>query len=114
MKFGKAPSGCAMPQRRLSPIFGNQATNVARAAEGIQEILGDFQDSVVTRETLLVLAGQAAAGPGNGFNYGRLHALGAAARQRSPLAVLRCVATVQAETPALDLATASERRERPL
>jgi len=58
-----------------APIFGTQATNVARAAEGIQEILGDFQDSVVTRETLLVLAGQAAAGPGAGFTFGRLHAL---------------------------------------
>ena len=33
-----------------SPIFGKQATVLARAAEGIQEILGDFQDSVVTRK----------------------------------------------------------------
>ncbi len=58
-----------------SPIFGKQATALARAAEGIQEILGDFQDSVVTRETLLALAEQSAAGEGNGFSYGRLHAL---------------------------------------
>ncbi|WP_091559783.1 CYTH and CHAD domain-containing protein [Arthrobacter sp. ok362] len=58
-----------------SPIFGKQSTALARAAEDIQEILGDFQDSVVTRETLLTLAAQSAAGRGNGFSYGRLHAL---------------------------------------
>ncbi|MFF2243690.1 CHAD domain-containing protein [Arthrobacter sp. NPDC058130] len=58
-----------------SPIFGKQATALARAAEDIQEVLGDFQDSVVTRETLLVLAAHAEAGPGSGFTYGRLHAM---------------------------------------
>jgi CHAD domain-containing protein len=58
-----------------SPIFGTQATALARAAEEIQEILGDFQDSVVTRETLLTLAAQSTAGGGAGFSYGRLHAL---------------------------------------
>jgi CHAD domain-containing protein len=58
-----------------SPIFGKQATALARVAEGIQEILGDFQDSVVTRDTLLALAAQSAAGQGTGFSYGRLHAL---------------------------------------
>ena len=58
-----------------SPIFGKQATALARAAEGIQEILGDFQDSVVTRQTLLTLAAESAASGGNGFSYGRLHAL---------------------------------------
>ena len=58
-----------------APIFGKQATALARAAEDIQEVLGDFQDSVVTRETLLMLAAQTAAGQGSGFNYGRLHAL---------------------------------------
>ncbi|MGO4804942.1 CHAD domain-containing protein [Arthrobacter sp. 2MCAF15] len=58
-----------------SPIFDKQATTLARAAEEIQEVLGDFQDSVVTRETLLMLAAQAAADAGIGFTYGRLHAL---------------------------------------
>ena len=98
-----------------SPIFGQQATALARAAEGIQEILGDFQDSVVTRETLLTLAAQTAAEGGNGFSYGRLHALEAAARQRGPPAVLRCVATVQAETPELEVVgdTSALRRREP-
>ncbi|BCW71256.1 CYTH and CHAD domain-containing protein [Arthrobacter sp. NicSoilB8] len=58
-----------------SPIFGKKATDLARAAEGIQEILGDFHDSVVIRETLLKLAAESAAGGGSGFSYGRLHAL---------------------------------------
>ncbi|MGY3316908.1 CYTH and CHAD domain-containing protein [Arthrobacter sp. TE12232] len=58
-----------------APIFSKQATSLAQTAEGIQEILGDLQDSVVTRETLRMLAAQTAAGGGNGFSYGRLHAL---------------------------------------
>ncbi|AXJ11119.1 CYTH and CHAD domain-containing protein [Arthrobacter sp. PM3] len=58
-----------------TPVFGKQATGLAQAAEGIQEILGDLQDSVVTRETLRRLAAQSAAGGGNSFSYGRLHAL---------------------------------------
>ena len=57
-----------------SPVFGKRATALARAAEAIQEILGDFHDSVVIRETLLKLAADSAAGGGNGFSYGRLHA----------------------------------------
>ena len=69
-----------------APVFGKQATTLARAAEGIQEVLGDHQDSVVTRETLEELAAQAPASGGNGFTYGRLHALeqqrGAEARDR--------------------------------
>ena len=59
-----------------SPIFGKQATALARAAEGIQEILGDFHDSVVIEATLLKLATESAAGGGgSAFTYGRLHAL---------------------------------------
>ncbi len=58
-----------------SPIFGKQATALAKAAENIQEILGVFQDSVVTRETLRELAALDSAGEGSGFSYGRLHAL---------------------------------------
>lgn len=57
-----------------SPIFGKQATALARSAEGIQEVLGDFHDSVVIRETLLKLAADSAADGGSAFSYGRLHA----------------------------------------
>jgi CHAD domain-containing protein len=57
------------------PLFGKQAIRLAGAAEKIQQTLGDHQDSVVTREMLRTLAGQAPAAGGNGFSYGRLHAL---------------------------------------
>lgn len=57
------------------PIFGKQARVLARAAEDIQEILGEHNDSAVTRELLLELAAQAQAAGGNAFSYGRLHAL---------------------------------------
>ena len=39
-----------------APVFGKRATTLARAAEEIQEILGDHQDSVVTRALLRELA----------------------------------------------------------
>jgi CHAD domain-containing protein len=79
-----------------TPIFGTQATALARAAENIQEILGDFQDSVVIRETLLMLAAQAADGPGIGFTYGRLHAL---EQQRGNEARLRFYDVWQSSRP---------------
>ena len=64
-----------------APIFGKRATKVARAAEEIQETLGDHHDSVVTRELLRELAanhrGKSA------FTYGRLHALEQAAGEES-------------------------------
>lgn len=71
-----------------APIFGKQATRIARAAEEIQTILGDHQDSVVIREKLRSLATSPSgeAGGGDSFTYGRLHALeqqrGAEARTR--------------------------------
>lgn len=57
------------------PVFGKRATKLARAAESIQEVLGDHQDSVVTRQTLRELAALAPGSGGNGFTFGRLHAL---------------------------------------
>ncbi|WP_346924704.1 CHAD domain-containing protein, partial [uncultured Arthrobacter sp.] len=63
------------------PVFGKRATAVARAAEEIQESLGDHHDSVVTRDRLRELAashrGKAA------FTYGRLHALEQVAGEES-------------------------------
>jgi CHAD domain-containing protein len=67
-----------------APIFGKPATTLARAAEEIQESLGDHHDSVVTRELLRKLAAEDAGA--NAFTYGRLHALeqqaGEEARER--------------------------------
>lgn len=59
------------------PIFGKKAARIAKAAEDIQTILGEHQDSVICREKLYSLT---TAPPGAeeakiGFAYGRLHAL---------------------------------------
>jgi CHAD domain-containing protein len=63
------------------PVFGKRAAALARAAEEIQESLGDHHDSVVTRDRLRELAanhrGKAA------FTYGRLHALEQVAGEES-------------------------------
>ena len=56
-----------------APIFGKRASTLARAAEDIQESLGDHHDSVVTRELLRELA--ASHRGKSAFTYGRLHAL---------------------------------------
>ena len=70
------------------PIFGKQSARVARAAEEIQTILGEHQDSVIIREKLRSLAATppGEASGGGSFTYGRLHALeqqrGAEARTR--------------------------------
>jgi CHAD domain-containing protein len=60
-----------------APILGKRATKLARAAEEIQEILGDHQDSVVTRALLRELA--AGHRGKSAFTFGRLHALEQAA-----------------------------------
>jgi CHAD domain-containing protein len=57
------------------PVFGDTASGLAAAAEQVQEVLGEFQDSVVARELLRQLAVQVHLGGGNAFSLGRLHAL---------------------------------------
>lgn len=58
-----------------TPVFGSRAKDLAAMAEGIQEVLGAFQDSVVARDLLRQLGVQVHLGGGNAFTYGRLHAL---------------------------------------
>jgi CHAD domain-containing protein len=56
------------------PAGGQAAESMVEAAEGLQKILGEHQDSVVTRELLRRMG--SATGPGeSGFTYGRLHAI---------------------------------------
>lgn len=62
-------------------IFGKQASTLARAAEEIQESLGDHHDSVVTRDRLRELAGTHRGK--SAFTYGRLHALEQVAGEES-------------------------------
>ena len=58
-----------------APINPKKSGHLADAAQSVQKILGDHQDSVVTRELLRRLGAQAFVQGENGFSYGRLHAL---------------------------------------
>jgi CHAD domain-containing protein len=58
----------------VSRVFGQDATVFAGAMEGVQEALGEHQDSVLTQERLRDLALHTSS-TGAAFLYGRLHAL---------------------------------------
>ncbi len=45
----------------LSPVFGRRTKQLAKAAERVQVVLGDYQDSVITRSLLERAAAEAAA-----------------------------------------------------
>jgi len=57
----------------VAPTFGKAATAFAAALEGVQEALGEHQDSIVMRERLHDLAVHAPSTEA-AFLYGRLHA----------------------------------------
>ncbi|MFD3405203.1 CHAD domain-containing protein [Kribbella sp. NPDC058693] len=56
------------------PVLGDEASALAARAEEVQEILGEHQDSVVSRDLLHQLALEVFADGGNPFTFGRLHA----------------------------------------
>ena len=58
----------------VSGVFGKDAVRFAAAMEGVQEALGEHQDSVLTRERLRALARHTSSTEA-AFLYGRLHAL---------------------------------------
>ncbi|MFB6719973.1 CHAD domain-containing protein [Kribbella sp. NPDC056345] len=57
------------------PVLGDEGSMLATRGEEVQEILGDFQDSVVSRDLLRELAVQVHLEGGNAFTFGRLHAI---------------------------------------
>lgn len=57
------------------PVHASGAAKLAAGAEQLQKILGEHQDSVVSREYLRRLGAAGAGAGSNGFTYGRLHAL---------------------------------------
>ena len=59
----------------VAPAFGRPATRFAAAMADLQEVLGDFQDGVVTREALRELGAASSRSGENGFTFGRLHGL---------------------------------------
>ncbi|MCW2583396.1 MAG: hypothetical protein JWQ53_2186 [Klenkia sp.] len=66
-----------------APVLGGPAMGVVDAMKQLQDVLGDRQDTVVTREQCRQL-GIAAFGAGeNAWTYGRLHALEEARAQRA-------------------------------
>ncbi|MEU4193105.1 CYTH and CHAD domain-containing protein [Kribbella sp. NPDC026611] len=56
------------------PVLGSEAKDLATRAEEVQEVLGEHQDSVVSRDLLRDLAVQVHLDGGNAFTFGRLHA----------------------------------------
>jgi len=58
-----------------SPVAPKRASRLADAAHGVQKLLGDHQDSLVTRSVLRRLGAESFVQGENGFSYGRLHAL---------------------------------------
>lgn len=59
----------------VSPVFGKPAKRFAAAMEDLQDVLGEHQDGVVTREALRELGAGSTRSGENGFTFGRLHAL---------------------------------------
>lgn len=57
------------------PVRAPGAAELIAGAEHVQKILGEHQDSVVSREFLRRLGAGSARSGANGFTYGRLHAL---------------------------------------
>ena len=56
------------------PVLGDDAASLAARAEEVQEVLGEHQDSVVSRDLLRQLAVEVYLDGGNSFTFGRLHA----------------------------------------
>jgi CHAD domain-containing protein len=56
------------------PVLGDDAASLAARAEEVQEVLGEHQDSVVSRDLLRQLAVEVHLEGGNAFTFGRLHA----------------------------------------
>jgi CHAD domain-containing protein len=57
------------------PVLGKRAKQLAKMAGRIQEVLGEHQDTTVTRKTLREIGIRAHLSGENGFTFGRLHAL---------------------------------------
>jgi CHAD domain-containing protein len=57
------------------PVLGGRARKLVKAAEKVQETLGDRQDTVVIRELCRTIGLAAFAAGENAWTYGRLHAL---------------------------------------
>jgi CHAD domain-containing protein len=58
----------------LEPVWGRDAKRLRRAARRITVLLGERQDTVMSRTDLVELSAGAVAAGESGFTYARLHA----------------------------------------
>ncbi len=65
------------------PVIGKPAKSFARRMKAVQKLLGEHQDTVVTRAELRQLGVQAHLAGENGFSFGRLHGLEQARAERA-------------------------------
>jgi CHAD domain-containing protein len=68
----KAAKRARYAAEAVVPLFGKEAARSARRAEGLQDVLGEHQDSVRSQETLRQLGVQAHLSGENGFTFGLL------------------------------------------
>jgi CHAD domain-containing protein len=66
-----------------APVLGRRAKKLVTAMEEVQDVLGEGQDSVVSRELCRQLGLAAAAANENAWTYGRLHGLEQARAERA-------------------------------
>ncbi len=59
----------------MTPVLGKPADRLAAKVKRIQESLGEYQDTVMSRRLLRDFGARAHVGGQNGFTFGRLHAL---------------------------------------
>ena len=80
-----------------APVVGEPATRLADRMTALQDVLGEHQDSVVSRALLLELAAAAHLNGENAFTYGLMHAaerdLASAARRVYPRALRKASTT---------------------
>ena len=68
----KAAKRARYASEALVPAFGKEAKRFAAAMEGVQEVIGEYRDSVIAGETLIGLAVQAQDSGEDTFEIGRL------------------------------------------
>ena len=78
----KAAKRARYVSETLEPVFGRRAQRMAKAAARVQEVLGEHQDCVVTREYLAGPALDAVPDADDRFVLGRLHAREEATAER--------------------------------
>jgi len=59
----------------VEPAFGRRSARFAQAMRRLQDVLGEHQDSVVTRDLLREFGAASSRSGENGFTFGRLHGL---------------------------------------